>query len=157
MIGSLHGQNNWNPNVDGLGLLLWLQNGENIIMYMHTLYVYLTLSRRFERWSKTVKYVPLDQFVKDSLPPIDVVMVWHAYLLNPLWVSIYLLISHFVCSSQLSWYSEDTTRLLVLRNLTLLNEFFAESLVGLPNKCITNTTSITFNFRRLTYRPILTN
>jgi hypothetical protein len=87
MIGSLHGQSNWNPNVDGLGLLLWPQNGANITC---TLYYYLTLSRRFERWSKTVKYAPLDQFVNDNLPPIDVVMVWHAYLLNPLWVLVHL-------------------------------------------------------------------
>jgi len=38
---------------------------------------------RFERWCKVVKYVPLSRFVEESLPPLDVMMVWHAYLLNP--------------------------------------------------------------------------
>ncbi|KAH7921597.1 hypothetical protein BV22DRAFT_1019043 [Leucogyrophana mollusca] len=40
------------------------------------------------------------------LPPLDVVMVWHAYLLNP------------------SWYDEDTTRVSHLRDLTNLSNDF---------------------------------
>jgi hypothetical protein len=32
---------------------------------------------RFERWCKAVRYAPLDQFVNESLPPVDVIMVWH--------------------------------------------------------------------------------
>lgn len=35
---------------------------------------------RFERWVKAIRY---NFAVDDSLPPLDVVMVWHAYLLNP--------------------------------------------------------------------------
>lgn len=35
---------------------------------------------RFERWVKAMRY---NFAVDDSLPPADVAMVWHAYLLNP--------------------------------------------------------------------------
>lgn len=35
---------------------------------------------RFERWVKGMRY---NYAVDESLPPIDVAMVWHAYLLNP--------------------------------------------------------------------------
>jgi hypothetical protein len=43
---------------------------------------------RFERWCTSVQYTPLSQFVNENLPPIDVIMVHHAYLLNPGYVHL---------------------------------------------------------------------
>lgn len=58
---------------------------------------------RFERWVKSLQFVPLEKFISKHFPPIDVWMVWHAYLLNP------------------CWYEEDCERLLILQQLRLLN------------------------------------
>lgn len=58
---------------------------------------------RFERWVKSLQFVPLEKFISRHFPPIDVWMVWHAYLLNP------------------CWYEEDCERLLILQQLRLLN------------------------------------
>ncbi|KAG1897054.1 uncharacterized protein F5891DRAFT_957791, partial [Suillus fuscotomentosus] len=38
------------------------------------------VEHRFERWCLTIKK---SDTVEQHLPPIDVTMVWHAYLLNP--------------------------------------------------------------------------
>jgi hypothetical protein len=38
---------------------------------------------RFERWCKSSPHWAKDSSINDHLPPCDVVMVWHAYLLNP--------------------------------------------------------------------------
>lgn len=38
---------------------------------------------RFERWVRLAKYESLEKFIAEELPPLDVVMVWHTYLLNP--------------------------------------------------------------------------
>lgn len=27
----------------------------------------------------------LDKWIEDEIPPIDVLMVWHSYMLNPTW------------------------------------------------------------------------
>ena len=40
-------------------------------------------------WLSTVRVTPLDlwiHWVEQELPPLDVLMVWHAYLLNPKYV-----------------------------------------------------------------------
>lgn len=58
---------------------------------------------RFERWVKSLQFVPLEKFISKHFPPIDVWMIWHAYLLNP------------------CWYEEDCERLLILQQLRLLN------------------------------------
>ncbi|KAK0491665.1 hypothetical protein IW261DRAFT_1438902 [Armillaria novae-zelandiae] len=38
---------------------------------------------RFERWCKELTSADETDFVNQCLPPVDVIMVWHAYLLNP--------------------------------------------------------------------------
>ncbi|KAK7442079.1 hypothetical protein VKT23_016355 [Stygiomarasmius scandens] len=58
---------------------------------------------RFERWCKALEdsdaEVDEDTFLSKVLPPVDVLMVWHSYLLNP------------------AWYLEDTKRVHVLGSL----------------------------------------
>ncbi|KZP09938.1 hypothetical protein FIBSPDRAFT_759154, partial [Athelia psychrophila] len=63
---------------------------------------------RFERWAKAMQY---NIAVDESLPPLDVAMVWHAYLLNP------------------GWYSEDTTRIPELSSLMTQSGTFTEAIV----------------------------
>ncbi|KAH7905898.1 hypothetical protein BJ138DRAFT_1017075 [Hygrophoropsis aurantiaca] len=65
---------------------------------------------RFERWVKNLQFVPLEKFTSKHFPPLDVWMVWHAYLLNP------------------CWYAEDCERLLILQQLRLLNMFVVASI-----------------------------
>ncbi|KAG0698466.1 hypothetical protein DFH29DRAFT_1002779 [Suillus ampliporus] len=65
---------------------------------------------RFERWVKSLQFVPLEKFISKQFPPIDVWMIWHAYLLNP------------------CWYEEDCERLIVLQQLRLLNMFVVASI-----------------------------
>ncbi|KAH7923640.1 hypothetical protein BV22DRAFT_1048054 [Leucogyrophana mollusca] len=65
---------------------------------------------RFERWVKSLQFVPLEKFTTKHFPPLDVWMVWHAYLLNP------------------CWYAEDCERLLILQQLRLLNMSVVASL-----------------------------
>ena len=83
----------------------------------------------FERWCKALKHVAFDSFLED-LPPLDVIMVWHAYLLNPGYEDRYnhkdAFTHHSVPSS---WYSEDTYRLSILRQLFDWNDVFLTSLV----------------------------
>ncbi|KAL0950339.1 hypothetical protein HGRIS_010309 [Hohenbuehelia grisea] len=57
-----------------------------------TAYVAIAVER-FERWYNTLSSSDSQAFTTDHLPPVDVMMVWHAYLLNP------------------GWYAEDCTRL----------------------------------------------
>ncbi|KII94204.1 hypothetical protein PLICRDRAFT_419726 [Plicaturopsis crispa FD-325 SS-3] len=61
---------------------------------------------RFERWVLAVGLHDIDTFIAEYLPPLDVIMVWHAYLLNP------------------GWYLEDTGRLPVLEKLRPLGLIF---------------------------------
>ncbi|KAG1797327.1 uncharacterized protein HD556DRAFT_1356096 [Suillus plorans] len=58
---------------------------------------------RFERWCLMIEQ---SDTVEQRLPPIDVTMVWHAYLLNP------------------SWYAEDTTRISKLKPLAHFTDYF---------------------------------
>lgn len=46
------------------------------------------------------------------MPPIDVLMVWHAYLLNPY------------------WYAEDGIRLPLLQNLRDMNDMLLKAIVS---------------------------
>ncbi|KAG2070670.1 hypothetical protein BDR04DRAFT_591757 [Suillus decipiens] len=64
---------------------------------------------RFERWCFTIKQ---SDIVEQRLPPIDVTMVWHAYLLNP------------------SWYAEDTARISKLKPLAHFTDYFPELLAN---------------------------
>lgn len=48
----------------------------------------LTLCR-FQSWVRTMTaYSSLDTWLAQELPPIDVLMVWHAYTLNPMYVRV---------------------------------------------------------------------
>ncbi|OJA15205.1 hypothetical protein AZE42_10552 [Rhizopogon vesiculosus] len=72
---------------------------------------FITLAiNRFERWVKSLQFAPLEKFINKHFPPIDVWMVWHAYLLNP-------------CC-----YEEDCERLPVLQQLRMLNVFVVASI-----------------------------
>ncbi|KAG2040497.1 hypothetical protein BDR03DRAFT_915553 [Suillus americanus] len=64
---------------------------------------------RFERWCLTIKQ---SDTVEQRLPPIDVTMVWHSYLLNP------------------SWYAEDTARISTLKPLTHFTDYFPNLLAN---------------------------
>jgi hypothetical protein len=76
---------------DGLGLSTWLSKGE-LRIYVSLASGCMTHSHglggiRFQRW---VEHLPppsklntLEKFVRRNLPPLDVWMVLHAYLLNP--------------------------------------------------------------------------
>ena len=39
---------------------------------------------RFQRWLKFVKRTVLATWVMQEIPPLDVLMVWHSYMLNPM-------------------------------------------------------------------------
>ncbi|KAF8549934.1 hypothetical protein OG21DRAFT_1447248 [Imleria badia] len=72
-------------------------------------FVHLAVER-FEQWVKSLQFVSLEKFVTEHMPPVDVWMVWHAYLLSP------------------CWYAEDCERLAVLQQLRLLNMFVVGSI-----------------------------
>ena len=86
---------------------------------------------RFECWCNAVQFVDVQHFLENDLPPVDVIMVWHAYLLNPRSVPpteplrlVLLNPSHI-----LSWYAEDTTRVRALGALGNLTLFFTTTMV----------------------------
>lgn len=84
--------------------------------------------KRFKRWCTSVRGVQTGTIEK-TLPPIDVVMVWHAYLLNPMYVD------ETVCRECLlillvSWYAEDTMRVPTLSSLPLYTEYLTVHLVS---------------------------
>ncbi|KAG6908090.1 hypothetical protein DXG01_006181 [Tephrocybe rancida] len=54
---------------------------------------------RFEVWAKSLTLEDASRPALEFLPPLDVLMVWHTYMLNP------------------RWYAEDCTRLPMLKNL----------------------------------------
>ncbi|KAF8079297.1 hypothetical protein FPV67DRAFT_109524 [Lyophyllum atratum] len=65
---------------------------------------------RFERWCQTLVSDDAEKRIEDMLPPIDALMVWHAYMLNP------------------SWYREDCSRIPVLGILRELGRQFSDIL-----------------------------
>ncbi|KAH8828622.1 hypothetical protein DL96DRAFT_1463063 [Flagelloscypha sp. PMI_526] len=69
---------------------------------------------RFEAWCLTLKQEDVDSFNEDSLPPIDVLMVWHSYMLNP------------------GNYAEDCLRLPMCKFLRQLSPMFSKMLPRLP-------------------------
>ncbi|KAG6915915.1 hypothetical protein DXG01_009285 [Tephrocybe rancida] len=64
---------------------------------------------RFSVWCQSLKKEDSGRRATDVLPPVDVLMVWHAYMLNP------------------GWYHEDCTRISQLRGLKYLTTIFADS------------------------------
>ncbi|KAJ6465113.1 hypothetical protein C8R47DRAFT_991660 [Mycena vitilis] len=54
---------------------------------------------RFERWCKALVLSHSEKGLTTILPPVDVLMVWHAYMLNP------------------GWYAEDGVRIEALKGL----------------------------------------
>ncbi|KAG9316181.1 hypothetical protein JVU11DRAFT_2202 [Chiua virens] len=77
---------------------------------------------RFERWCKSIRDVQSDA-IERTLPPIDVVMVWHAYLLNPI------------------WYAEDTIRMPALSALPRYTEHLTNHLES-PEVLLTNSPNV---------------
>ncbi|KAF8076953.1 hypothetical protein FPV67DRAFT_1473294 [Lyophyllum atratum] len=65
---------------------------------------------RFSAWCNTLGDHDAGRPAVDFLPPLDVLMVWHAYMLNP------------------RWYSEDTIRIPALRFLAKVGPIFSSSL-----------------------------
>ncbi|KAK7442085.1 hypothetical protein VKT23_016359 [Stygiomarasmius scandens] len=78
---------------------------------------------RFERWCKALEDsdadVDEDTFLDKVLPPVDVLMVWHSYLLNP------------------AWYLEDTKRVPILRSLRRLGVCLADAMPKLSSHLVT--------------------
>ncbi|KAK7442082.1 hypothetical protein VKT23_016357 [Stygiomarasmius scandens] len=74
---------------------------------------------RFERWCKALEDsdadVDEDTFLGKVLPPVDVLMVWHSYLLNP------------------AWYLEDTKRVPILGSLRRLGVCLADAMPKLSS------------------------
>ncbi|KAG6849697.1 hypothetical protein H0H93_006205 [Arthromyces matolae] len=64
---------------------------------------------RFSIWCGTLKGDDSRRSAAELLPPLDVIMVWHAYMLNP------------------RWYAEDCTRLPGLRALRDVSHIFSNS------------------------------
>ncbi|KZT69341.1 hypothetical protein DAEQUDRAFT_726929 [Daedalea quercina L-15889] len=66
---------------------------------------------RFHRWVKNVKQMELATWITDEIPPLDVMMIWHAYMLNPI------------------WYAEDCDRIPLLRTLKSFDAYFIPALM----------------------------
>ncbi|KAH9832611.1 uncharacterized protein C8Q71DRAFT_879588, partial [Rhodofomes roseus] len=66
---------------------------------------------RFHRWVKHVKHTELATWVMEEVPPLDVLMIWHAYMLNPI------------------WYAEDCDRIPVLATLRSLDSSFIPAVI----------------------------
>ncbi|KAJ7119045.1 hypothetical protein C8R44DRAFT_625746 [Mycena epipterygia] len=65
---------------------------------------------RFEKWCWALTPSHSEKGLGTLLPPIDVLMVWHAYLLNP------------------GWYAEDVERIAALKGLVSAGEALSASL-----------------------------
>ncbi|KAK0190266.1 hypothetical protein F5146DRAFT_1193644 [Armillaria mellea] len=63
---------------------------------------------RFERWCKELTSDDEADLADKCLPPVDVIMVWHTYLLNP------------------AWYSEDSLRNKHVKILAGMGDWFEE-------------------------------
>lgn len=85
---------------------------------------------RFERWCKTGYQSPPQTIMsEEDLPPVDAIMVWHAYMLNPGYVCTFT--QNSLCSSILNlanrWYSEDAHRFPKNHNLSAVDSIFSGS------------------------------
>ncbi|KAJ7042053.1 hypothetical protein C8F04DRAFT_1078148 [Mycena alexandri] len=67
---------------------------------------------RFEKWCRALQPSHSEKGLATILPPIDVIMVWHAYLLNP------------------GWYAEDGKRIEAFKGLLQAGEAFGAALGG---------------------------
>ncbi|PCH36370.1 hypothetical protein WOLCODRAFT_157078 [Wolfiporia cocos MD-104 SS10] len=70
---------------------------------------------RFQRWVEHVKGEDPgrpDSWVKTEFPPLDVVMVWHTYMLNP------------------AWYAEDCERVPLMRRLKPLGDLLLPAIAS---------------------------
>ncbi|KAJ6555800.1 hypothetical protein B0H19DRAFT_1151153 [Mycena capillaripes] len=67
---------------------------------------------RFEKWCKALRRSDAEVEFETVLPPIDVLMVWHAYLLNP------------------GWYAEDVERMPELEGLHKAGDALVALLAG---------------------------
>ncbi|GLB34355.1 putative glycine-rich domain-containing protein-like [Lyophyllum shimeji] len=65
---------------------------------------------RFAVWCETLTDQDAERAAEDFLPPLDVLMVWHTYMLNP------------------GWYAEDRIRDPVLSHLTQVGPIFSSAL-----------------------------
>ncbi|KAF8076930.1 hypothetical protein FPV67DRAFT_1407179 [Lyophyllum atratum] len=65
---------------------------------------------RFRIWCESLTLEDSKKPAAEFLPPLDVLMVWHAYMLNP------------------GWYAEDCTRLPTLKNLAQAGHLFTSYL-----------------------------
>ncbi|RXW20046.1 hypothetical protein EST38_g5818 [Candolleomyces aberdarensis] len=70
---------------------------------------------RFDVWARSLKSKDALQPLEDTLPPLDVLMVWHSYMLNP------------------RWYTEDGQRILQCKPLAELGQVFGKELPRLPS------------------------
>ncbi|KAH9930329.1 uncharacterized protein B0H18DRAFT_1117014 [Fomitopsis serialis] len=71
---------------------------------------------RFHRWAKcATANQDTESWVHAEAPPLDVLMVWHAYMLNP------------------AWYGDDCLRVSALRTLRALNDRLLPALVVMGN------------------------
>ncbi|EMD39261.1 hypothetical protein CERSUDRAFT_112923 [Gelatoporia subvermispora B] len=75
---------------------------------------------RFQRWLTKVSVQDTQEWEEKDIPPLDVLMVWHAYMLHP------------------RWYAEDCERLPLSGKLKTLNDQFMRAAVilrhSLPSK-----------------------
>ncbi|KAF9463652.1 hypothetical protein BDZ94DRAFT_1192440, partial [Collybia nuda] len=80
---------------------------------------------RFSSWCLNLEFYDIyEKPIEDVLPPIDVMMVWHAYMLNP------------------GWYVEDCDRLPILAHLKVVGKVFAQSLPRLSRILISEPSDI---------------
>jgi len=100
---------------------------------------------RFQRWveclSPPLKQNTFARFIRNDMPPIDVWMVLHAYLLNPQSAfSLSSRILSLILSTRSRSFAEDCIRLRLLRPLAILMasipDFFFDVLVS---GCMTST------------------
>ncbi|KAH9930331.1 uncharacterized protein B0H18DRAFT_994444, partial [Fomitopsis serialis] len=69
---------------------------------------------RFRRWTKHVNAnQDIESWVKAEAPPLDVLMVWHAYMLNP------------------TWYAEDCLRIPRLQSLHILDDCLLPAVIAM--------------------------
>ena len=72
---------------------------------------------------REVKYDPdVVSWVRSEGPPLDVLMVWHAYMLNPAYVRIRSAICLSAHTLIPRWYTEDSIRLPILQTLERLDD-----------------------------------
>ncbi|KAJ2921925.1 hypothetical protein H1R20_g15172, partial [Candolleomyces eurysporus] len=78
-------------------------------------------AERFDIWTRSLQSKDALQPVEDTLPPLDVLMVWHSYMLNP------------------RWYTEDGQRILACKPLIELGQTLGKELTLPPTEARVNT------------------